>query len=117
MVGRLSCPKVSGGTAVVLSESNAVGNEIVSESVGGGGIVPVYGDYDNVGLGGSKDCALESLRGSGISVGTALSALSLLALCVLININQSLVSENSFRGWWHACHVLSEDKRSLGNSP
>ena len=79
MVDRLSCPKVSGGTAIIWGESNLVGNKIVRVSVGRGSIIPVYGDNDDVGLGDSKDCALESLSGSGISVVAALSALSLLA--------------------------------------
>jgi hypothetical protein len=117
MLSRYTSPKVSGGTAIILRESNVVGDQIVSESCGGGGIIPIYCDYDNVGLGAGKDCALERLSGARVSVVTALSAFSLLAICVLVNINQCLISENRFRGWRHVRHVLSEDKRGLGNSP
>jgi len=117
MLSRYTSPEVSGGTAIIPRESNVVADQIVSESCGGSGIVPIYSDYDNVGLGAGKDCALEGLSGSSVGVVTALSAASLLAICVLVNFNQSLISENRFRGWRHACHVLGEDKRGLGNSP
>jgi len=117
MVSRFTSPKVSSGTAIILRESNVVGDQIVSESCGGSGIVPIYSDYDNVGLGAGKDCALEGLSGSSVGVATALSTVSLLAICVLVNFNQCLIFENRFRGWRHGCHVLSEDKRGLRNSP
>ena len=117
MLSRHTSPKVSGATAVILRESNVVADQIVSESCGGSGIIPIYSDDDNVGLGAGKDCALEGLSGARVSVVTALSTLSLLAIYVLININQPLIFENHFRCRRHVCHVLSEDKRGLRNSP
>lgn len=114
MGGHFTCPKVGGRTAVILSESDVVVDQIVSEAGSGHGVVPVDGDDDDVGFGVGLDGGLERLSGVASvhikRVVAALSALSLLANCVLIDVNQSLVLENGFRGKAHAGHVSSEDK-------
>jgi len=111
MLGHHSSPKVSGGTGIIFSESDAIVNKTVSESGLRSGIVPIYSDDDDVSFSVGLNCGLERLGGSSDSPVAALSALSLLADKVLINVNQSLILKNGFGSEAHACHVSREDKR------
>ena len=111
MRGGLSCPKVGGGTAVVLGEGNVIVNQIVSIARGGSSIIPINSHDDDVCLGVGLNGGLEGLSGARIRVVAALSARSLLANLVLIHVNQRLVLENCFGSEAHVSHVRGEEKR------
>ena len=96
MRSRNTGPKISSGTAIILSESNVVVDEIVSVACLWISIVPVNSDDDNVSFRSGLNCALERLDGTSVRVIAADGALGLSTNLVLVYFDKHFILENTF---------------------